>query len=108
MIKFLCIINSRNGNSGISHGLVCISGYYIYKEVWTAYCKELPTEREFGNVDHYAVVVKRDSSGNVPSGFESDPAPVIVKYAIIYIAQRTHKISLRGRNMSQYKNSNGF
>ena len=34
--------------------------------------KELHTEREFGNfVDRYAVAVKKDSNGYVPSGFEN-------------------------------------
>ena len=48
--------------------------------------KELPTEREFGNfVNHYAVAMKKDSSGYVPSGFEnsfgSDPAHFVAKYS---------------------------
>ena len=47
--------------------------------------KELPTEKEFGNfIDRYAVAVKKDSSGYVPSGFEnsfrSDHASFIAKY----------------------------
>ena len=48
--------------------------------------KELPIEREFGNVvDHYAVAVKKDSSDDVPSRFENsfrnDPVCYVVKYS---------------------------
>ena len=46
----------------------------------------VPTEREFCNfVDCYAVAVKKDSSGYVPSGFEnsfrSDHARFVAKYS---------------------------
>ena len=48
--------------------------------------EELPTEREFGNfIDRYAVAMKKDSSGYVPSGFEnwyrSDHACFVAKYS---------------------------
>ena len=65
---------------------MCIGDCYIWKEDLTAFCEELSTEREFGNfVDHYAVIVKNDSSDDVPSRFEnplrSDPACYVVKYS---------------------------
>ena len=48
--------------------------------------KELPTEREFGNVvDHYTVAMKKDSSANVPSGFGSNPAHFVAKYSSIHV-----------------------
>ena len=48
--------------------------------------EELPTEREFSNfVDRYAVAMKIDSSGYVPSGFEnlfrSNHARFVAKYS---------------------------
>ena len=48
--------------------------------------EELPTEREFSNfVDRYAVAMKTDSSGYVPSGFKnsfrSDHAHFVAKYS---------------------------
>ena len=48
--------------------------------------EELPTEREFGNfVNRYAVAMKKDSSGYVPSGFENsfrnDHACFVAKYS---------------------------
>ena len=47
--------------------------------------KELITEREFGNfINYYAVAVKKDSGGYVPSGFEnsfkSDHVCFVAKY----------------------------
>ena len=45
-------------------------GCYQCIEFVLHFGEELPTEREFGKfVDHYAVAVKKDSSGYVPSGF---------------------------------------
>jgi len=45
---------------------LCIRGYHVYKEVWTAVFGELYAEREFGNVvDHYAVTVMKDSGETV-------------------------------------------
>ena len=47
--------------------------------------EELLTGREFGNfIDRYAIAVKKDSSGYVPSGFEnsfrSDHTCFVAKY----------------------------
>ena len=47
--------------------------------------KELLAEREFGNfIDRYAIAVKKDSSGYVPSGcensFRSDHTRFVAKY----------------------------
>ena len=67
---------------------MCNSGYYIALQ--RSLDKELPTEREFGNfVNRYTVAVKKDSSDNVPSGFDSsfgsDPAHFVAKYSSINI-----------------------
>ena len=41
--------------------------------------KELLAEREFGNsIDRYAIAVKKDSSGHVPSGFETRSEVIIL------------------------------
>ena len=46
---------------------LCIQGYHVYKEIWTAVVgEELNTEREIGNiVDRYAVAMKKDSGETV-------------------------------------------
>ena len=64
---------------------MCISDCYLQWFV-LHFSKELPTEREFGDfVDHYAIAVKKDSSGYVPSGlensFRSDHACFVAKYS---------------------------
>ena len=77
--------------------------------------EELLTEREFGNfIDRYAIAVKKDSSGYVPSGFEnsfrSDYTCFVENIASINIAQRTscEMQNLTSRIKSHDKNSNGF
>ena len=74
--------------------LMCISGYYI--AIQRSLDKELPSEREFVNfVDRYAVVVKKDSSDNVPSGFESsfgsNPAHFIANYSSKTLYEEPHE-----------------
>ena len=65
---------------------MCIVVVKYAKKFGLHFDKGLPTEEEFGNfVDHYAVAVKKDSSGYVTSGFKnsfrSDPAHYVVKYS---------------------------
>ena len=72
IITQLYLVNARNESNGILGGLMCSSGCYRCIEVCTAFWEKLPTKREFGNfVDRYAVAMKKDSSGYVPSGFEN-------------------------------------
>ena len=46
---------------------LCIRGYHVYEEIWTAvFGEELNTERKIGNiVDRYAVAVKKDSGETI-------------------------------------------
>ena len=57
---------------------------YIWRCLDCSFGKELPSEREFSNVaDCYAVVMKKDSSDNVPSRFGA--ARFLVKYSSLDI-----------------------
>ena len=82
--------------------------------VVTTYAKKFglhfkPTKKEVSNiVDCYTVAMRKSSSDNAPSGFESsfgsDPTHFVAKYSSINIVRRTSQ----GIQNLMIKNSNRF
>ena len=75
---------------------------YIWRSLDCSFSKELPSEIEFSNVvDCYTVAMKKDSSDNIPSGFEV--ARFLVKYSSLDI--NTKDLTRNSQNLTTQNKS---